>query len=535
MIVPEIEVPAIPEFASDTEKLAWLISRHDEMAMEIADLRFKNMLWQNQLFGKRSEKVKAHDDDIGQTRLFDTPVADDDTSDDENQTNHDDTPDDTKTEEKRGRGEAQKRTHARKPIPEDLPRLVRTHGDDGPRTTADGTPLVITGWDERKRLHMIPEQMVCLVDRYAIWGLPNTRETVETTPVLPSIIPGGKLSDDFLCEIARRKYLLSLPLHRQLRDLNALGAELAVSTMCDGIHALAHFLEPIHLAIRSHILSQTVMHVDETTMRQQHDEQGSVIRYLWGWHAGNQVAFHFGTRAGDEVRTFLKDHAPPPDFNLKRYAVTDGYAAYDKPFAEHTIIHAGCWSHIRRDWRALSKINIQHAKEIFSEITTLYRCERTARKEIDKKKLGDEEANACRLRHRSEKAQPAIDRIADLIERYQPLYNPKAPIGQAFTTLANQFAKLRIYATTGNVPIDNNTVERDMRQVAVGRKNYLFVGSEDAGTWCATMYSLIESARLCNRDVRAYLKRAVAGLHAGEDPASLTPAALIRELPRAKK
>ncbi len=84
------------------------------------------------------------------------------------------------------------------------------------------------------------------------------------------------------------------------------------------------------------------------------------------------------------------------------------------------------------------------------------------------------------------------------------------------------------------MPIDNNTVERDMRQVAVGRKNYLFVGSEDAGAWCATMYALIESARLTNIDVRAYLARAVAGLHAGENPQSLTPKALRKQLPKAK-
>jgi len=95
----------------------------------------------------------------------------------------------------------------------------------------------------------------------------------------------------------------------------------------------------------------------------------------------------------------------------------------------------------------------------------------------------------------------------------------------------NQFGKLRVYAATGHVPIDNNTVERDMRQVAIGRKNYLFVGSEDAGTWCAIMYSLIESARLSNLDVRTYLARAVAGRHAGENPAALTPAALRAELP----
>jgi len=312
--------------------------------------------------------------------------------------------------------------------------------------------------------------------------------------------------------------------------LNAIGAELAVSTMCDGIRALAMFLEPVHLAIRAQILRQRLMHVDETTMRQQCDEYGSILRYLWGWHADRQISFHYGGRSSEEIRSILAGMDPPTEKSPPRYALTDGYAAYDAPFREAQIIHAGCWAHIRRDFKLLTP-HMQHARDIFREITILYRCEKAARKDIDKRALSGDEADACRLAHRQRAAQPALNRIADFVERYRPLYRPKGLLGSALTTLANQFGKLRVYAATGHVPIDNNTVERDMRQVAIGRKNYLFVGSEDAGTWCAIMYSLIESARLSSLDVRTYLARAVAGRHAGEDPAALTPAALRAELP----
>lgn len=518
-----IEIPAIPTFASERDQLAWLIARHDELEYENAELRFKNLLWQNQLYGKKSERMRQQDEESGQQRLFDTPVADDvtgpDVADDEKKI-------------KRKRGDAQKRTHARKPINPTLDTIVREHGATGPRQAADGTPMAIISWDERRRLHMIPEQVVCLLDRYAIWGYSDTRETVEVTPILPSIIPGGKLSDDFLCEIARRKYLLSLPLHRQLRDLNAIGAELAVSTMCDGIRALATFLEPIHLAIRAQILRARLMHVDETTMRQQSDEYGSLLRYLWAWHADRQVSFHYGGRSAEEIRAILANIEPPADGDPPRSALTDGYVAYDAPFREANIRHHGCWAHIRRDFKPLA-LQMQHAKEIFHEISTLYRCEKAIKKAIEKQSLSGAAAEACRLEYRQRDAQPALNRIADYSERYQPLYNPKGLLGSALTKLTNQFGKLRIYAETGHVPIDNNTVERDMRQVAIGRKNYLFVGSEDAGTWCAIMYSLIESARLSNLDVRTYLARAVAGIHAGEDPATLTPAVLREVMPAA--
>ena len=158
--------------------------------------------------------------------------------------------------------------------------VERIHGADEPRFQADGKPMIIVGWDVRERLHHIPEQIVRLLDKYALWGDPTTKETVETTPKIPCIILGGKLSDDFLIEIARRKYLLSLPLYRQAHDFNALGAELAVSTMCDGVHALADFLSPIHQAINAQILRERVIHIDETTMRQQSDTRGIVQRYL---------------------------------------------------------------------------------------------------------------------------------------------------------------------------------------------------------------------------------------------------------------
>lgn len=527
-LVGDIEIPPLPEFSSDQEKLAWLIARHDMLELENAELRIKNQIFLNQLYGRKSEKVKAADDAMGQQRLFDAPVADDATAAQAQ----------PESEPPRGRGKAKTRTHARKPVNKELARIEREHGATPQRFDAQGNALVITGWDVRERLHHIPEQVVCLVDKYALWGDATTRETVETTPILPSIIPGGKLSDDFLAEIARRKYLLSLPLYRQANDFNTLGAELAVSTMCDGMRALAGFLNPIHAALRAQILDETVIHIDETTMRQQSDERGIVQRYLWGWHAGRQVSFHYGSRAADEIRSVLGGRAPPPDSEPgapppPRYAVTDGYAAYDAPLADAGFIHAGCWAHIRRSFKEIAP-NFAHAREIFGEITDLYKCEKAAKKAIEKQGLRGEAADACRMEHRTRLAQPALDRLADFVERYRPLYPPKSLMGEALTTLANQFPKLRVYASTGCVPIDNNTVERDMRQVAVGRKNFLFVGSEDAGDWCATMYSLIESARLCNIQVRAYLHRAIAGLHAGEDPQTLTPKALRGKVAKAK-
>ena len=271
---------------------------------------------------------------------------------------------------KKKRGEATKRTHARKPVNKELACITHDYGAEGPQFDADGVELVITGWDERERLHHIPHQVVREISRYAIWGYADSRETVATTPILPAVIPGGKLTDDFLIEIGLRKYLYSQPLYRQLVDYNGLGAELAESTLCNGIKALATFLKPIAEAIEAQVLSESVIAIDETTMRQQDDEHGMVIRYLWGWLGGGQVSYHYGGRGAKEILTVLQRH-PPPDPSLPRYALTDGYGAYDSPLTAAGFIHAGCWTHIRREFKPLAPFSSMRKKFLTSSISSI--------------------------------------------------------------------------------------------------------------------------------------------------------------------
>ena len=229
-------------------------------------------------------------------------------------------------------------------------------------------------------------------------------------------------------------------------------------------------------------------------MRQQDDEHGMVIRYLWGWLGGGQVSYHYGGRGAKEILTVLQRH-PPPDPSLPRYALTDGYGAYDSPLTAAGFIHAGCWTHIRREFKPLAP-SFQHAKEVFDLINKLYRIEKQIKKSAQNVQMSPEDAcrHAEAVRH--EKAKPILDHIATAYETYAHLYQPETAMRKAFNQLGNQFEKLRVYASTGHVPIDNNEVERGMRLVAVGRKNYLFVGSEDAGDWCATMYTIVESCRM---------------------------------------
>ncbi len=522
-----IVIPARPSFGSLEEEVDWLRARHDTLEYENADLRIEKALLYNQLYGSKSEKSRARDEEEGQQRLFDSPVVDDTAGSDADAPPAAEVP-----EEKRKRGEAQKRTHGRKPVNKELACIERVHGADGQRFDCDGNKLVITGWNVSERLHHIPNQVVRLIDRYAIWGHPNTRETVEVTPAMPSVVHRGKLTDDFLIEVSIRKYLYSQPLYRQLIDYNGLGAELAESTLSNAVKAMAVFLKPIQEAIEQQVLAQPVMAIDETTMKQQDDKHGKVIRYLWGWLAHRQVSYHYGGRSTEEIEAVLSRQPPDKLLPPQQYAITDGLAAYDKPLAAVGIIHAGCWAHIRREFKPLAPY-FAHAKEVFHLINGLYRIERAISKHIEKHHLLGQEADSYRQSIRVAKAQPQLDLLATAIEKYKHLYLPETKMREAFNKMANQFHKLREYAKTGIVPIDNNAVERGMRRVAVGRKNYLFVGSEDAGDWCATMYSIVESCRMCDLNLREYLTTVVAELHQGTPADDLTPLRMRKKILKA--
>ena len=308
-----ITVPEMPYFGSIEEEIDCLRARRDVLEGENTDLRIDKKLLLDPIYGLKSEKMIDRDEEQGQQRLFDAPVADDitgpDVADEVSQ----------QKDQKNKRGQAKKRTHARKPVNKELACVVHEYGADTPQYDASGVLLSIIGWDERERLHHIPHQVVREVSRYAIWGYSDSRETVITTPINPAIVTNGKLSDAFLIEIAIRKYLYSQPLYRQLVDYNGLGAELAESTLSNAIKAMATFLQPITDAIEEQVLSQEIIAVDETTMRQQDDKHGIVTRYLWGWMANRQVSYHYGGRGAQEVSTILERHPPPDPHGPPRY------------------------------------------------------------------------------------------------------------------------------------------------------------------------------------------------------------------------
>jgi len=171
---------------------------------------------------------------------------------------------------------------------------------------------------------------------------------------------------------------------------------------------------------------------------------------------------------------------------------TDGYSAYDGLSPE--IVEVGCWAHARRKFVAAEPSAPGKAKEALDLVRKLYLVERRARG-----RPPDE-----RARLRREKAGPVFETLLGNIETWQPEVLPKSPLGEAIGYALRQWPTLERYVDDGTIEIDNNAVERAIRPVALGRKNYLFCGTEEGAHRAATLYSLIESCRAVGVEPFAY-------------------------------
>ena len=397
------------------------------------------------------------------------------------------------------------------------------------RFAADGTPLVLLGYETSEREHYIAAELVWQVCKRQIWGLPDTRDVVYVAPLPPTIVPKGKYSDEAIIEAMFRKYVMLLPFGRMLGDFRAMGSDLSDSQLSDLAARFAAILSPIAVAIRDQVLTRAFVHVDETPLPTLDGK-----RTIWGWVGGNQVFFHIGGRGAKELRKVLG--LPGPDDDpagnsaadsaeeiepgdtlgwLFTHWMADGYRPYDTIAAAAGIIRLCCWAHARRGFVIPAEQGDLVAKNILDRIGELYRIER------DAKKSDDAERQQRRLRD----ATPILDGIRIACTDALMRYDKASTMHKALAYLLNRWEGLTIYTTRGDLPIDNNQAERVLRPIVIGRKNWNFIGSEDATAWAATNFTIFESCRLAKVEPRAWLRLVIARLHAGDtNYAAMTPA-----------
>ena len=320
-------------------------------------------------------------------------------------------------------------------------------------------------------------------------------ERVLIAPLPAQPFPKSNLGPSLAAHICVAKFCDHIPLYRQRAQLGRAGLDVSDSTIGGWFQATATLLEPLGDALRKEVLAQNYLQVDESPIPVQHDHQEGSLRrgYHWVYHAPLINAVLFDYRPG-------RSAAFPTEVLRDFHGTlqTDGYAGYEKLARREGITPLACMAHARRYFdKALAsdKARAEHALALMRE---LYAVER----HCDEEGFDPDQ----RKEHRQSRAAPLLYELEKWLREEIIIVAPKSPIGQAIAYTLSLWARLCAYTLDGRYLIDNNRIENTIRPLAIGRKNYLFAGSDRGARHAALMYSLLGTCKLQGVEPFAYLR-----------------------------
>jgi transposase len=387
----------------------------------------------------------------------------------------------------------------RKPLPPDLPRneAVLSPGE----ACACGGKLRVLGEDVTEELEYIPGRFV--VNRIVRPRMACRRcETIVQAPLPSRPIERGRPGPGLLAHVLVSKYADHCPLYRQSQIFERDGIDLDRSTLADWVGRSARLLAPLADAIGRHVRAGQAIFADDTPLKMQAKVKCATARiwtYVrderpWNGQAPPAAWYRFSTdRKGAHPAGHLADY--------KGWMHADGYSGFNELYRSGGIREVACMAHIRRKFAdVFQSEGSVIAEEAIRRIAGLYGVEKQARG-----RPPDE-----RVRLRQERAKPIFDGLEAWLGAQLPRISGKSELAKAIRYALARMKKLRPYLDHGMLEIDNNPAERAMKPVAIGRKNYLFVGSEGGGKAAAIAYTLIETARLNGVDPQAWLNQVLA-------------------------
>ena len=396
-----------------------------------------------------------------------------------------------------------KQSPRREKLPAHLPRREIRHEPDN-TTCGCGLPMKRIGEDVAEKLDYQPG--VFTVERHVRgkWVCACCEKLVQP-PVAPHVIDKGIPTTGLLAQVLVAKYLDHLPLYRQEAIFERAGLAIARSTLAQWVGECGVQLQPLVDALAAEMLQHPVLHADETPvamLKPAHLRDGKTHRaYLWSYcttsfNPMRAVVFDFAdSRGGQHVREFLGlTGNDKPGWQGK--LVTDDFSGYKACF-DLGVTEAGCMAHARRKFHELwANHGSQVGEQALKFFIQLYEVEREVRD------LAADERQVIR----QDKSKP----IADALHQWLTQQRQKVPDGSATAKAIDYSLKrwkaLVRFIDDGELPIDNNWVENQIRPIAIGRNNWLFAGSLRAGKRAAAVMSLVHSARLNGRDPYTYLR-----------------------------
>jgi transposase len=389
----------------------------------------------------------------------------------------------------------------RKPLPETLPRVEQVIACTDASCKTCGAETAIIGYDESEVLDHEPAHWFVRVTKREKRACGKCFTVV--MPVLaPRIVEKGLASDAVVIETVVAKYCDHLPLYRQQAILEReAGVEISRATLDGWVMRVGEWLTPIVSVMRRDLLNATYLQADETTVPvQMHDKRGADHQaYLWQYgKPGGETVFEFQLGRGREgPKKFLGD--------WQGILQTDGYQAYDN-IGGDKMVHVGCWAHARRKFVDAVKVNPKDVAAIHmvTRMDALFLVDRHARLEH----LSIDERLALRREH----ADSWAAEIHDECRKLRKTTLPKSTLGRAVTYTLNMWPKLRRCFDYAEVELSNNLAENSMRPVALGRKNWLHVGSAQSGPKVAAILSVVESCRRLALPIKDYLLAVLPGM-----------------------
>ena len=390
----------------------------------------------------------------------------------------------------------------RKPLPEHLKREEVTHKPDSDCCPDCGGGLRHFGDDISEQLEYVPESFKVIRHVRPKFTCTGCDRVVEA-PAPSRPIERGLAAPSLLAHVIVSKYADHLPLFRQSEIYARQGVEISRSTMAGWVGAASDLLGPLVEAIGKHVFAGRKLHADDTPLPVLAPGTGKTrTGRLWTYvrddrSAGEQTApavwFAYSEdRRGEHPRQHLK--------NFTGALQADAYAGFHHLYGNH-IYEAACWAHARRKFH---DIHIAHASptttEALSRIGALYAIEDEVRgKPVD-----------LRLSVRQARARPLLDDLRKWMEKTLRSLSSKSETAAAIRYAISRWRALTRYTEDGLLEIDNSAAERALRAVALGRKNFLFAGSDSGGERAAAMYTLIGSAKLNGLDPELYLRTVLA-------------------------
>lgn len=394
----------------------------------------------------------------------------------------------------------------RQTLPADLPRVVKVITCTPEQCVCGncGKETVVIGYEVSEVLQAKPaEYYVEVIKREKRACKQCEEQGVEAAPLPARIIDKSLVSDQIIIDTIVSKYADHSPLYRQsamlLRDV---GVDISRATMCGWVMRVGEMLQPVVGAMRKELLAGSYIQADETPVDvQTHDQRGKNHQaYLWQYGTpGGATVFDFRMSRGREgPARFLGQ--------FEGILQTDDYIAYERGIGGPKIVHAACWAHPRRRFVDAVKLNRQDAAAIRAVklMDDLFAIDREAREaQMD---------HTARHRLRQEKAPPVLDQIREHILTTSKTALPESAVGKACSYTLALWKKLTRFLEYPQLELSNNLAENSMRPVALGRKNWIHVGSEQAGPRVAAILSVIESCRRLKIPVRDYLGTILPGL-----------------------